>query len=277
MLANKEIIVLAAESRLKSLYREDDSFNFNWHFHREFEITLILNGQGSRLIGENMASYQDLDLVFIPPNMAHSWTSDPSKEKQKALVLQFNRDCFGADFFSSVELSSLSDLLSHAWAYPFAAAEKAKVLMFQIHHSQGVQRMIHFLRLLDLLQSSEGSKISLLTNQSQSDSRVQEQFNLIVDRLVNDKDIKVPQLATELAMSESTFRRFFKKHCGHSVIDFYNELRINKACLLLQNKKHDSITFIAEEAGFNNISHFNRQFKKLKGGKPSDYRKGSNP
>jgi AraC-like DNA-binding protein len=275
ILAQKEIIVLPAESRLKSFVREADSFDFHWHFHKEFEITLILNGQGNRLIGENMSSYNDLDLVFIPPNIAHSWASDSSKKNQRALVLQFNRDCFGNDFFSSIELNSLKPLLSHAWSYPSMIAEKAKIIMLKVHHAKGIQRMIAFLELLDLLKNN-GMKITSLQTTLQSNSRVQEQFNFIVEKLLNDKEIKVSELAAELAMSESTFRRFFQKHCGHSLIEFYNQLRINKACSLLQNKKHASISFIAEEAGFNNLSHFNRQFKKLKNCKPSDYRRNFN-
>src|SRR6185503_13055124 len=55
--------------------RLDGGIPFEWHHHPEFELTLTLNSQGHRLIGDHAGSYEDGDLVLVGPSLPHSWCS----------------------------------------------------------------------------------------------------------------------------------------------------------------------------------------------------------
>ena len=73
-------------------------------------------------------------------------------------------------------------------------------------------------------------------------------------------------------MSESAFSNFFKKHTSLSYISYLNNLRIAKACRLLEGTML-SVSEICYECGFNNKSNFNRIFLKSRGVTPTVYRK----
>jgi transcriptional regulator GlxA family with amidase domain len=86
------------------------------------------------------------------------------------------------------------------------------------------------------------------------------------------EDVHLSDVARYFGMSESIFSRFFKRNTGHGFVHYVNRVRINRACdLLTQTDK--PVTDVCFETGFNNISNFNRQFRKLCGLSPSEYRR----
>jgi AraC-like DNA-binding protein len=74
-------------------------------------------------------------------------------------------------------------------------------------------------------------------------------------------------------MNTAAFCRYFRKKTGKTFAEFVNELRISYACKLLRHGGNRTVEFICFEAGFNNLSNFNRQFKARVGKSPSEYRK----
>ena len=85
------------------------------------------------------------------------------------------------------------------------------------------------------------------------------------------ENINVNKLADQACMSTSNFYRTFKNTLGESPIDFLNGERIKFAKNLIQNTS-GRFSDIAVKAGFNNISYFNRQFKRLEKLTPNQYR-----
>jgi AraC-like DNA-binding protein len=79
-------------------------------------------------------------------------------------------------------------------------------------------------------------------------------------------------LAARYAMNPSYFSRRFHDECGMSVVECINAARIRKSCLLLK-RTEASVLEIAFAVGYNNLSHFNRYFRRLMGMSPRDYRK----
>ena len=79
-------------------------------------------------------------------------------------------------------------------------------------------------------------------------------------------------LAARYAMNPSYFSRRFHEECGMSVVECVNRARIRKSCLLLK-RTEASVLEIAFAVGYNNLSHFNRYFRRLMGMSPRDYRK----
>jgi AraC-like DNA-binding protein len=84
-------------------------------------------------------------------------------------------------------------------------------------------------------------------------------------------DLRLPMLADIAGMSPSAFSRFFKLHTGRNLSEYIIDLRLGYATRqLLDTTK--SISEISFDCGFNNLSNFNRIFKRKKGCSPSEFR-----
>jgi AraC-like DNA-binding protein len=88
-----------------------------------------------------------------------------------------------------------------------------------------------------------------------------------------DRDIALPEIAGVANMAMTTFCNFFKKHYGLTFVEYLHDVRIGHACKLLGERNHESIIHVAYECGFNNLAHFNRQFKRIKKMTPTEYRR----
>ena len=82
----------------------------------------------------------------------------------------------------------------------------------------------------------------------------------------------VKEIADRVEFSESHFMRYFKDNMGTSFVDYLREYRLTMAARLLV-ASDATILSIAEEVGFDNLSYFNRAFKKHYGVTPSQYRR----
>ena len=78
-------------------------------------------------------------------------------------------------------------------------------------------------------------------------------------------------IANRCALNTTTFSREFKRIAGSPLFEYVNKIRIQKACLLLKRSRRPVID-IAMDVGYNNISFFNRYFKKTMGMSPTTYR-----
>lgn len=97
----------------------------------------------------------------------------------------------------------------------------------------------------------------------------------VMDYTLNNfnNKIELEEISEVANMTTNAFCRYFKQRTNKTYFTFLNELRIEKACKLLQNKEY-SIIEVSEKSGFKNISNFNRKFKELKERTPSAYRLG---
>ncbi|MCD9021059.1 AraC family transcriptional regulator [Cohnella silvisoli] len=87
-----------------------------------------------------------------------------------------------------------------------------------------------------------------------------------------DRELSLTQLARTCGMSVSSFTSKFKQAAGLSLLDYKHAAQIRRACRLLEDRDH-KIASIAYETGFNDVSFFNRIFRKHMGMTPKDYRK----
>src|ERR1700761_8739878 len=100
--------IAAGPSSFAAFVRTDPSFPFDWHYHPEYELTLITDSYGQRLVGDGIADYGPGDLVLLGPNVPHSWRSGPMKSetsrRHRAVVIQFRHDFLGEQFFKLKEM-----------------------------------------------------------------------------------------------------------------------------------------------------------------------------
>lgn len=85
------------------------------------------------------------------------------------------------------------------------------------------------------------------------------------------EDQSLGEVADLVGMSESSFSRFFKNKTGNTFSEHVASLRVWMAGKLLIESDHP-ITDVCYDAGFNNISNFNRTFLSKMGMTPSQYR-----
>lgn len=103
-----------------------------------------------------------------------------------------------------------------------------------------------------------------------------EKMKLILKYVENhymDK-ITIEEIANEAGLSQSHFMKYFKNTMGTSFIDYLNEYRLTMASRLLMSSD-SSVLAIASEVGYENLSYFNRTFKKRFAMTPREYRKNS--
>jgi AraC-like DNA-binding protein len=84
-------------------------------------------------------------------------------------------------------------------------------------------------------------------------------------------ELRLQELASIAGMSPSAFSRFFKLHTGRNLSDYIIDLRLGYAARQLVDTAK-SVSEISYMCGFNNLSNFNRIFKKKKGCSPTKFR-----
>ncbi|MCH2115791.1 MAG: AraC family transcriptional regulator [Pirellulales bacterium] len=273
---------LTAPQKASFIYHVKSSprFNFNWHFHPEYELTLITRSQGKRFVADNICDYRDGDLVLLGPNLPHTWESAPAARglsRHRACVIQFPKDLLGQAFVEAAELRQIKGLLrrsAHGLCFSGGSRDEAARRILALGKLSGLRRLTEFLEILELLArcrksaviSSSGFMPSLdLANHRRIDR---------VCRYINSnyqRDLSQPAIAGILQMNPSSFSTFFKKTVGHTFIEYLNNLRISHACRLLIETELP-ILEICYQSGFNNLSNFNRRFLRAMGISPRRYR-----
>ena len=104
-------------------------------------------------------------------------------------------------------------------------------------------------------------------------SSSQRQINEVVNYVINNykNNISLSEAAQIANMSESAFSRYFMRTTGNRFSEFVSRITLGWASVML-NETDKNISTIAYASGFNNLANFNRQFVKLKGMTPREYR-----
>jgi transcriptional regulator GlxA family with amidase domain len=100
------------------------------------------------------------------------------------------------------------------------------------------------------------------------------QLNRVLDVLHKRfaEPLRVRDLCAVGNMSERTLHRLFVRHVGENVTDYLGRLRIGRACMWLVETDRP-ISVIATDAGFSNLSNFNRRFRTARQMTPKEFRR----
>src|ERR1035437_9797110 len=139
---------------------------------------------------------------------------------------------------------------------------------------KGMDRVLQFLQILAALAGSEDcepiASPGFAANASLFDQERMDRVFQFLNGKVGEP-VRLSEAARIVNLSEGAFSRFFRMHTGKTFPEFVNELRIGRACTLLM-EDNLNITEVAYECGFTNLSNFNRQFLRLKGLSPREFR-----
>ncbi len=250
-----------------------------WHCHPEYEIVFISNGKGKRHIGDHISYYENGDLIFLGPNIPHLGFAQEVHEEHVEVVVQMKEDFLGPGFFESViEMGAIHELFQRARSglvyYGGTKWDVGQRLLAMVEMNS-FDRLLELLRVLNILAYSPEYH-ALNVNYRSLEAKPQEQLRIkaIYDFVEKHfhRQFTLEEIATEVGMTVPAFCRFFKRHTHKTFVTFLNEFRIAHACSLL-GQAHQSIASVAYESGFNNLSHFNKQFRLVTGKTPSAYRR----
>ena len=253
-----------------------------WHYHPEYEIVLVLESTGKKFVGSNISNFKPGDLCMMGAYLPHYYRNDEqyyakdASIRARSLVIHFLEDFMGGNFFDLPECQAIKNLLERSKLGLNFGPETVKKVATKIKGLQfltGINRLLELISVLAILSDSEDMQ-ELTTNSMSLQNEVDSaRINGVLSFIVQNyqQEIHLSEVAKLANMSESAFSRYFKKRTRRTFSQFIAEIRIEHACKLLVQDKM-SISAVALESGFNNLSNFNRQFKLLKKTTPLAYR-----
>lgn len=276
----KEITPLTQNDCFSVFYRTKSTFDFPLHYHEEFELNFVQNGKAARrVIGDHMEDISELELVLIGPNLQHTWYPHLCTSKEiKEITIQFHRDLFDEKFLHRNQMSLIRTMLENSLRGILFSKQTIKEVMprlYMLTQKQGFDSVLELLSILDFLSTSKNQK--LLSNTSFSTKEILSYSSRRVEKIMQylnknfDADISLKDAAKIAGMTEVSLSRFFKVRTGQSFIDTLNDVRLGNASRMLIDTTQ-SIGEIAYKCGFNNMSNFNRVFKRKKLCTPKQFR-----
>jgi AraC-like DNA-binding protein len=280
----REIIPLTKNDCFTIFSRTKDKFDFPLHYHEEFELNFIQNAKNAqRIIGDHMEAIGDLEMVLVGSNLQHGWFNHECKSKEiKEITIQFHRDLFDEKFLSRNQMHFIKNLLEKSSRGVLFSKETIVNIMprlVELTKKQGFDSVLELLSLLHDLSASRNMRILSDVSFGVADSfsygsrrieKVMEYININFS-----KNISLSEAARIASMTDISFSRFFKARTGRTFIDTVNEIRLGQASRMLIDTTHN-ITEVGYKCGFNNISNFNRIFRKKKNCTPKEFRDAYN-
>ena len=261
---------------------QDNMEKSTWHYHNNFEISFILEGSGKRIVADSIEEFQPGDLVFIGRNLPHVWISDketrtPTTRSLEMVFLQFTSEVVSPQLLMLPEFKYIARamyLSERGIQIVGQTLNEVSELMLQLPYLKSFERMLHFFKLMDIIGRSEtniqlASKEYLKVRFTTGNKRIAVIHEFLMNNYREQVDLK--KLAGLVNMAEGSLCRFFRMNMGMTVFEYLNQLKVEFACKLLMDNDL-SILEVCLDSGFNNLSHFNKQFKKINGLPPSEYR-----
>jgi AraC-like DNA-binding protein len=256
-------------------------YETTWHQHKEVELIVQLKGSGMCFIGNYVGSFTEGDVFLLGSNLPHEFKKERKGAKCSVMVVHFDPQLWGEAFWRLPESAEIKALLNQSLAAIKLNAQNAAELgntITTMETAQGFERFTLLCQSL-LVLSRSNQTLSLSTLDAGNfaplaDGKINRIFEYTIKHF--SEPITLSTIAAIAAMSVSAFCRFFKRNTKKTYVQFVNEMRIGQACQsLLRSDK--TVLQICYDCGFNTVANFNKQFLKIKGMKPSVYKRMYRP
>jgi AraC-like DNA-binding protein len=266
----------------------DKHFYPLWHFHPQYEIMLIESSTGTRYVGDNISSFKKGEITILGPDIPHLFRNHPeyylkkSKLRSKATVVYFSKDFVENTIEKYPEFSNIRELLKKSQRGIILKGKsitQAARLLKDGARCHGLSQYLKLISLLNFIANEcEFTPLSSIGFSKTVNIEDVSLINKVFDFTLNNfsRNIRLEEVASIVHMSPTTFCRFFKKRTNKTYISFLNELRVGFACKLLIESPHLNVSQVCFESGFNNLTNFNIQFKRLKKVSPLGFRSSYN-
>ncbi|MDB5153548.1 MAG: helix-turn-helix protein [Mucilaginibacter sp.] len=275
----REITPLTSSDCFTIFSRVKQKFDFPLHYHEEYELNLILNAKGAkRVVGGHTEVIDDLELALIGPNLYHTWFTHQCQSAEiTEVTIQFHKDLFDEKFLKRNQLSFVKGMLERSQRGVLFSPETVQAIkgrLLSLDKRQGFDSVLELLSILHDLSISRNIRTLAdpgLTNEKfyHNSRRIEKVFEYMNDNY--NKQVSLAEVSKIAGMPEASFSRFIKKRTGKTFIDSLNEIRLGHASRMLIDTTI-TVAEIAYKCGFNNISNFNRIFKRKKFCIPKEFR-----
>jgi AraC-like DNA-binding protein len=275
----KEITPLTNSDCFTIFERKKQYFDFPLHYHEEMELNFISNASGARrVVGDHIEEIGDVELVLVGSNLPHVWETHKLDGREiHEVTIQFHKDLFDEKFLRRNQLRVIRELFEKSKCGILFSKETAQSIgprLVKLNKKHGFDSVLELMSILHDLSSSRNMRTLSDSTFSQAEfsynsrriEKVMEYINLNFDKQVN-----LAEVAKIANMTEVSFSRFFKSRTGTNFTDSLTDIRLGHASRKLIDTT-EAVAEVAYNCGFNNISNFNRIFKKKKGCTPKEFR-----
>jgi AraC-like DNA-binding protein len=276
----KEITSLSAEDCFLVMQRIKNSFTYPLHVHPEFELNYLENANGAiRIVEDSVEEIGDLDLLLVAGGTCHAYSNHKCKfAGTTEITVQFYRTMFDSlinkRHFKTIKTMFENAVHGLVFSRQTIIGIRPKLKMISGDAPDSFQNFLLLIEILKNLSLDGGARrlnaSNKIKNFSNLDSDRLERIMLFLHENYHHP-VTLDSVADLLNTSKSSLTRFLKKWTGKTFIDNLNDIRISgAACRLIDTS--DSIAEICYKSGYNNLSNFNRVFRKRKGLTPTEYR-----
>lgn len=259
----------------------------HWHYHQEFELSFITEGSGRRIVGDSTEDFHPGDLIFIGPRIPHVWFPEDKHKRQhsgrtlESVYMLFNHEILPESLLCLPEFKNIREaiqLSERGIRITGDTLNEVSRIMLQLPYMSNIRRLMLFYEIMDLIgQSTSFSYLAsadyVKSKFETANSRVKNIHEFLMKNYQNDIDLK--EVAEVAHMAPASVCRFFKSATGLTIFEYLNKIKIDYSCQLLLNTDLN-ILDISYDCGFNNLSHFNKQFRKFIGITPTQFRQARN-
>ncbi|PZU82385.1 MAG: AraC family transcriptional regulator [Chryseobacterium sp.] len=248
--------------------------NWQYHYHSEIEIVCVFNGKGTRHVGYHKSHFEDGALALIGSNIPHSGFGLNATDPHEEIVILFKEEILSLPE-GEQETNAIKKLLEMSrYGVLFSSKVKKQLIpkLEEMAQTEGYKRYLLLLEILfDLSKTGDyelmNTEVMPYTIVSRNRNRLEAVFTYVENGYQNEIDIM--QAADLANLTKPAFCNFFKKATSLTFVEFVNRYRIDKACILLSQEK--SIAESCYATGFNNITYFNKIFKKYTNTTPGQF------
>lgn len=275
---HREIIQMGPHDSFLVFDRVKEKFDYPLHHHPEYELNYISNGSGlRRIVGNSFSEIDNKELVLIGSNVEHCWEQHNCQGKKvQEITIQFQNTLFPENFLMRGIMKPIREMLEKSKRGIVFSNETVKALeprLIKVTMLDGFDYFMELMSILYDLAISRNQKLLSSSNLKSDNIKNNDKLNKVYDFIHNNytRSIKLNELAEFSNMTSVSFNRFMKRHTGKTFVEYLNAVRISNACkILIENQ--DNVSDIAYRCGFNNLTNFNRIFKKNKGCTPTEFR-----
>ena len=282
-----------AEASFRCVRVREQKLVAAWHFHPEYQLTLVRRGSGQRLVGDSLEPLEPGDLTLLGPNLPHFWDVDmartprPAERARRvdAVIVQFRAEFLGREFWGVPETAAVVRLLQSAargLVFPATARDRVTAEIVRLPTLGGLQRLLGLIAVLDRLATGGRARpLASVGYAPRFNEQEQDRFATIVELIHSRLDAAAEppgrgELARIAGLAERSFSRTFHTRFGKTLPQFINELRVGRARRLLLDTTL-SVAEVARACGFKNLSNFNSHFRRIAGVTPAAVRRRPAP
>jgi AraC-like DNA-binding protein len=278
-----EIVVPDLESSVRWHQHDFPHPLARWHTHPEVEVHLIRRSTGLAFVGDHIGPFAPGHFVLVGSHLPHNWISDlgPGELIEgRDVVLQIDPERIkrlAQDLPEAAEAINLFHSAKRGIEYTGRTAVHAADELEHVGDSTGLGRLHRIFGLLYLLARAPRDEQRTLSQgiagaplDAPMQLRVDAILRYITDNLAGE--VRLDEAARIVGMTQSGLSRFFTRSAGRGFADTVRRLRVIRACTMLFQTDRP-IAEICFEAGYQNLSNFNRQFRAETGMTPREYRR----